>query len=75
MGLAVCLVVATFVSVYRLKEQQIFVSDSSRVNMAGLVTVACFDKTGTYLAPVVGGSSSLIGSCVCCVLCAVDHSP
>jgi P-type E1-E2 ATPase len=47
-GLAVCLLAATALSVYNLKTlKEIYVSDSGSVNMAGLVTITGFDKTGT----------------------------
>lgn len=46
-ALTASLTVATAISIRRLKEKNIFVSDSTRVNWAGLVGAVCFDKTGT----------------------------
>lgn len=46
-ALTACLTVATAISIGRLKEKNIFVSDTSRINWAGIITTACFDKTGT----------------------------
>lgn len=45
-GLALCLLFSTAVSIVRLKGRDMFVSDSVKVNIAGLTTIACFDKTG-----------------------------
>ena len=45
--LVICLIISTWLASWRLKEIGIFVSDSSRLNMAGLTTVTCFDKTGS----------------------------
>ena len=44
--MVLCLAGSTWVASSRLKEIGVFVSDSSSLNMAGLITVACFDKTG-----------------------------
>ena len=38
---------ATTIAVNRLHGKKIFVSETSRVNWAGSVSVCCFDKTGT----------------------------
>jgi magnesium-transporting ATPase (P-type) len=46
-ALTACLTVATAISIGRLKKLSIFVSDTSRVNFAGVVNAVCFDKTGT----------------------------
>jgi len=46
-ALVVCIIAATAISVYRLRWKEIHVSESSAVNMAGIVSVVCFDKTGT----------------------------
>lgn len=45
-ALVICLILSTYLSVMRLRDKNIFVSEYPRLNMAGLVTVACFDKTG-----------------------------
>ena len=46
-GLTASLAIATAISIGRLKEYNIYVSDTSRVNWAGTISAACFDKTGT----------------------------
>jgi P-type E1-E2 ATPase len=46
-GLTTCLIVATSIAVKRLASKSVFVSETSRVNWAGTIQVACFDKTGT----------------------------
>ena len=46
-ALTTCLIVATSIAIKRLNERNIFVSETSRVNWAGTVEIACFDKTGT----------------------------
>ena len=46
-GLTACLTIATSVAIERLKREDIFVSDTTRVNYGGIITAACFDKTGT----------------------------
>jgi magnesium-transporting ATPase (P-type) len=45
--LTASLSVATAISIERLAKLGIFVSESSRVNWAGLINAVCFDKTGT----------------------------
>jgi cation-transporting P-type ATPase 13A2 len=46
-SLVVAVVVATYISIWRLKEKTINVSESSRLNLSGLISSVCFDKTGT----------------------------
>lgn len=46
-ALIASLSIATTVSIARLKDQHIYVSDTTRVNYAGVVNAVCFDKTGT----------------------------
>lgn len=46
-ALTASLSVATSISVQRLSAKMISVSETSRVNWAGSVSVVCFDKTGT----------------------------
>ena len=46
-GLTASLTVATGISIDRLRKKNIFVSESTRVNWAGIIGAACFDKTGT----------------------------
>jgi magnesium-transporting ATPase (P-type) len=46
-GLVACLSIATSISVVRLTKMKISISDTSKLNAAGYVSVACFDKTGT----------------------------
>lgn len=46
-GLTASLTVATGISIDRLRKKDIFVSESTRVNWAGIIGAACFDKTGT----------------------------
>lgn len=46
-GLIACLAISTSLSIRRLKFKEIFVSDTSRVNWAGMCSFVCFDKTGT----------------------------
>jgi cation-transporting ATPase 13A3/4/5 len=46
-ALTASLSVATSVSIGRLRKKDIFVSDTARVNWAGICSAACFDKTGT----------------------------
>lgn len=46
-ALTASLSVATSVSISRLRKKDIFVSDTARVNWAGICSAACFDKTGT----------------------------
>lgn len=46
-ALIASLSIATTVSIARLKQQHIYVSDTTRVNYAGVVNAVCFDKTGT----------------------------
>lgn len=46
-ALTASLSVATSISVQRLSSKMISVSETSRVNWAGSVSVVCFDKTGT----------------------------
>lgn len=46
-ALTACLTVATAISISRLRLGDIFVSDTSRVNYAGMIQAVCFDKTGT----------------------------
>jgi magnesium-transporting ATPase (P-type) len=46
-GLIICLVVSTAIALARLRNKGMFVSESARVNMAGITSVVCFDKTGT----------------------------
>ncbi len=45
--LTASLTVATAVAIDRLKLKDIYVSDTSRVNYAGMVNAVSFDKTGT----------------------------
>lgn len=45
--LTASLSVATAISIERLAQLAIYVSESSRVNWAGLINAVCFDKTGT----------------------------
>ncbi len=45
--LTASLTVATAVSIDRLKLLDVFVTDTTRVNYAGMVNAVCFDKTGT----------------------------
>jgi cation-transporting ATPase 13A3/4/5 len=47
-ALTTCLIVATSIAIKRLNLNNIFVSESSRVNWAGTVEVACFDKVSEY---------------------------
>jgi P-type E1-E2 ATPase len=47
-GLAICLLVSTSVAFYRLRKRHLFVSESAKINMAGITTTVCFDKTGTF---------------------------
>ncbi|CAN0319787.1 unnamed protein product, partial [Ectocarpus fasciculatus] len=46
-ALTASLTVATTISIGRLRKKGIFVSETSRVNWAGICGAACFDKTGT----------------------------
>lgn len=46
-GLIACLAISTSLSIGRLKSKNIYVSDTSRVNWAGMCSFVCFDKTGT----------------------------
>jgi predicted P-type ATPase len=46
-ALTASLTVATTISIARLRKKGIFVSETSRVNWAGICGAACFDKTGT----------------------------
>jgi len=46
-GLIACLAIGTSLSIRRLKFKDIYVSDTSRVNWAGMCSFVCFDKTGT----------------------------
>jgi len=46
-ALTACLTVSTAISVSRLQKLDVFVSETSCVNIAGSITAACFDKTGT----------------------------
>ncbi len=46
-ALAAALTIATGVAVSRLNKQQVYVTDSERINWAGLINAVCFDKTGT----------------------------
>jgi magnesium-transporting ATPase (P-type) len=48
-ALAVCLIAATGLAIYRLNQKEIYISDSSRINYAGIVDCVCFDKTGSRL--------------------------
>lgn len=45
-GLVACLSVATSIAVTRLTKKNISISDTSKLNAAGYVSIACFDKTG-----------------------------
>ena len=51
--LTASLTISTAVSVERLKKSEIFVTDTSRVNYAGMVNAVCFDKTGTLTQPTL----------------------
>jgi predicted P-type ATPase len=46
-ALTASLTVATSIAVSRLKNKDIYVSETSRVNWAGICSAVCFDKTGT----------------------------
>ncbi len=48
-ALIICLIFSTAMAIIWLKREQMFVSESARVNMAGIVSVVCFDKTGTFV--------------------------
>jgi E1-E2 ATPase len=52
-ALTTCLIVATSIAIKRLNAQSIFVSDNSRINWAGTVRIACFDKTGRLFFAIV----------------------
>ena len=44
-GLVACLSIAVSMSVVRLAFQNIAVTDTIRINTAGMISYACFDKT------------------------------
>ncbi|RYH04786.1 hypothetical protein EON65_46515, partial [archaeon] len=46
-ALTACLTVSTTIAIARLKKDNIYVTDTSRVNFAGMISAVCFDKTGT----------------------------
>lgn len=46
-ALVICIIAATSIAIWRLRFKGIYVSESSAVNMAGIVSVVGFDKTGT----------------------------
>eukprot|EP01031_Cornospumella_fuschlensis_P030484 gene30484-36845_t len=46
-ALTACLTVSTTIAIARLKKNNIYVTDTSRVNFAGMISAVCFDKTGT----------------------------
>ena len=46
-ALTACLTISTGISIERLKEKNIFVADTTRLNFAGVINTVCFDKTGT----------------------------
>ena len=46
-ALTACLSIATAVCVFTLKEDEIYVTDTTRLNWAGMVSAVAFDKTGT----------------------------
>ena len=62
--LLVVVIASTLISLYRLKEdKQIFVSDSSAINLAGVVEAVCFDKTGTLTEEALEFQGALV--CLC----------
>lgn len=63
-ALIASLSIATTVSIARLKSTNIFVSDTSRVNYAGVINAVCFDKTGTLTDEALSFQGALLSSTV-----------
>jgi magnesium-transporting ATPase (P-type) len=72
-ALTACLTVATVTAIGRLKQRDIFVSETNRVNWAGLVSAACFDKTGASLVFVFPPPYAYILMVIYCSLFVIDR--
>jgi P-type E1-E2 ATPase len=47
-GLVACLSIGTSISVARLLAKEVSITDTGKLNAAGYVSYACFDKTGEF---------------------------
>jgi magnesium-transporting ATPase (P-type) len=65
-SLTASLSVATAISISRLRQKRIFISESSRVNWSGLINFVCFDKTGTLTENTLTFKGVVVNSSLLC---------